>query len=74
MPILRQYCEVSSYHTSRPKLTISFSVVEPEPEPELEPQGAGTFGRSRSWSQYTEVSAPAPGQTKVVNLIIILIE
>jgi hypothetical protein len=32
-------------------------------EPELEPQGAGTFGRSRSWSRYTEVSAlvPAPG-------------
>jgi hypothetical protein len=41
---------------------------------ELEPQGARTFGRSRS--RYTEVSAPAlaPGQTKVVYLIIILIE
>ncbi len=36
-------------------------------EPELEPQGAGTFGRS--W--YTEVSAPDPGKTKVVYLIII---
>ncbi len=46
------------------------SVVEPEP------QGAGTFGRSRSWSRYTEVSAmaPAPGQTKVVYSIIIHIE
>ncbi len=33
------------------------SVVEPEP------QGAETFGRSRSWSQYSEVlaSASAPG-------------
>jgi hypothetical protein len=44
------------------------SVVDPEP------QGAGTFGRT----QYTEVSAPAsapaPGQTQVVNLIIIHIE
>jgi hypothetical protein len=39
------------------------SVVEPEPK------GAGTFGRSRS--RYTEVLAPAPGQTKVVFLIII---
>jgi hypothetical protein len=50
------------------------SVVEPEPE--LEPQGAGTFDRSRSWSRYTRVSAPAqaPGQTKVVYLIIISIE
>jgi hypothetical protein len=27
----------------------------------VEPQGAGPFGRSRSWSRYTEVSAPAPG-------------
>jgi thiamine kinase-like enzyme len=43
-------------------------------EPELEPQGAGTFCRSQSWSRYTEVSAPAPGQTKVVYLIIIRIE
>ncbi len=42
-------------------------------EPELEPQGAGTFGQSqsRSWSRYTEAPAPAPGQTKVVYLIII---
>jgi hypothetical protein len=40
------------------------SVVEPEP------QGAGTF--SRSW--YSEVLAPAPGETKVVYLIIIRIE
>ncbi len=48
------------------------SVVEPEPE--LEPEGARNFGRSRSWSRYTEVSAPAPGQTKVVYLIIISIE
>ncbi len=32
------------------------SVVEPEPK------GARTFGQSR----YTEVSAPAPGQTKLV--------
>jgi hypothetical protein len=43
-------------------------------DPDLEPQGAGTSGRSR----YTEVSAlasaPAPGQTQVVNLIIIHIE
>jgi hypothetical protein len=31
-------------------------------EPELEPQGVETFGRS--W--YTEVSAPALDQTKVV--------
>jgi hypothetical protein len=45
-----------------------------EPEQELEPAGAETFGRSRSWSRYTEVSAPAPGQTKVVYLIIIHIE
>ncbi len=37
------------------------SVVEPEP------QGAGTFGRNR----YNEVSAPAPGQTKLVYQIII---
>jgi hypothetical protein len=43
-------------------------------EPELEPQRARTFGQSRSWSRYTEVSAPAPGQTKVVYLIIIHIE
>jgi hypothetical protein len=35
------------------------SVVEQEPE--LEPQGDGIFGRSRSWSRYSEVSAPAPG-------------
>ncbi len=46
------------------------SVVDPEP------QEAGTFGRT----QYTKVSAPAstpasaPGQTQVVNLIIIHIE
>ncbi len=48
------------------------SVVDPDPE--LGPQGAGTFGWSRS--QFTEVSAsaPAPGQTQVVNLIIIHIE
>ncbi len=38
----------------------------------MEPQGAGTF--SRSWSRYSEVSAPAPGQTKVVYLTIIRIE
>ncbi len=44
------------------------SVVDPDPD--LEPQGAGTFG----WSRYTEVLAPAPGQTQVVNLIIIHIE
>jgi hypothetical protein len=44
------------------------SVVEPEP------QGAGTFGQNRSWSRNTEVSAPAPGQTNVVFLIIIHIE
>jgi hypothetical protein len=37
---------------------------------EPEPAGAETFGRSR----YTEVSAPAPGQTKVVYLVIIHIE
>ncbi len=39
-----------------------------------EPAGAETFGWSRS--RYTEVSAPAPapGQTKVVYLIIIHIE
>jgi hypothetical protein len=42
----------------------SGSVVEPEP------QGAEPFGRS--W--YTEVSAPAPCQTKVVFKIIIHIE
>jgi hypothetical protein len=50
------------------------SVVEPEPE--LEPQGARTFGWSRSWSRYTQVSALtlAPGQTQVVYLIIIHIE
>ncbi len=36
--------------------TLQDSAVEPEP------QGAETFGRSR----YSEVSAPAPGQTKVV--------
>ncbi len=34
-------------------------------EPELEPQGAGTFGQS--WSQYTEVSAPAPGSGSLAN-------
>ncbi len=45
-------------------------VAEPELEPE--PAGAETFGRSRS--RYTEVSAPAPGQTKVVYLIIIHIK
>ncbi len=45
---------------------IAPSVVEPE----LEPQGAEPFGRSR----YTEVSASAPSQTKVVFLIIIHIE
>jgi hypothetical protein len=45
------------------------SVVEPEPE--LEPHEAGTFGRSRSWSQYTEVSAPAPGQPILVYQIIV---
>jgi hypothetical protein len=38
--------------------TVLTSVVELEPGP----PGAETFGRSR----YTEVSAPAPGQTKVV--------
>jgi hypothetical protein len=43
---------------------VTNSVVEPEP------QGAETSGRSR----YTEVSAPAPGQTKVVYEIIIHIE
>jgi hypothetical protein len=32
------------------------------------------FGQSQSWSRYTEVSALAPGQTKVVNVIIIHIE
>jgi hypothetical protein len=50
------------------KLHLLTSVVEPE----LEPQGAGTF--SRSWSHYTEVLAPAPGQAQVVYLIIIHIE
>jgi hypothetical protein len=35
-----------------------FSVVEQEPEP----QGAGTFGRSRSWSRNIKVLAP--GQLK----------
>jgi hypothetical protein len=30
-------------------------------EPELEPQGAETFGGSRSWSRYLQVSALAPG-------------
>ncbi len=38
----------------------------------VEPQGAGAFGRS--WSWYSEVLAPAPGQTKVVYLVIIPIE
>jgi hypothetical protein len=52
------------------KLHLLTSVVEPD----LEPQGAGTFSQSRSWSRYTEVSAPAPGQTKEVYLIIIHIE
>jgi hypothetical protein len=59
----------------------SFAAVLPIPSyasrvAEPEPAGAETFGRSRSWSQYTEVSAPAlaPGQTKVVYLIIIHIE
>ncbi len=35
------------------------SVVEPEPEL----HGARTFGRSLSWSQNGEVSAPAPGSS-----------
>ncbi len=39
---------------------------------EPEPAGAETFGWSRS--RYTEVSAPAPGQIKLVYLIIIHIE
>jgi hypothetical protein len=48
-------------------------MINPSPhgrvaEPEL--AGAKTFGRSR----YTEVSAPAPGQMKVVYLIIIHIK
>ncbi len=44
------------------------------PELEREPTGAETFGRSRSWSRYTKVSAPAPGsgsranQSSVLNL------
>ncbi len=56
--------------------TIIFVSRVAEPEPELEPAGAETFSWSRSWSQYTKVSAPAPapGQTKVVYLIIIHIE
>jgi hypothetical protein len=46
----------------------SFAAVLPMPSYAsrvAEPAGAETFGRSRSWSQYTEVSAPAlaPGQT-----------
>jgi hypothetical protein len=51
-------------------------VAEREPELEPEPAGAESFGRSRSWSRYTEVSAPAPGsgQSKVVYLIIIHIK
>jgi hypothetical protein len=51
-----------------PKTILFFRVAEPEPA------GAETFGRS--WSRYTEVSAPAPapGQTEVVCLIIIHIE
>jgi hypothetical protein len=53
-----------------PERVLASSVVEPEPELEL--QGARSFGRSRSWSRYTEVSAP--GQTKVVYLITIRIE
>ncbi len=42
--------------------TETIRVVERGPEP----QGAETFGRSRSWSRYAEVSVPNPGQTKVV--------
>ncbi len=41
---------------------VYISVVGPEPEL----QGARTFGRSQSWNWYTEVLAPAPGQTKLV--------
>ncbi len=59
---------VVSYSYGLPIHILFISVVEPE----LEPQGAGTFGWSRS--QNTEVSAPAPGQTQVVYLIIIPIE
>jgi hypothetical protein len=40
-------------------IPIEKSVVEPLP------QGAKTFGQNRS--RYIEVSAPAPGQIKVVN-------
>ncbi len=46
-------------HRNKPKkIFFGFArVAEPEPA------GAETFGwsRSRSWSRYTEVSAPAPG-------------
>ncbi len=48
------------------------SVAKPEP------QGAKTFGWSRSWRRYLKfwlwLPVPAPGQTKVVCLIIIHLE
>jgi hypothetical protein len=34
---------------------------------EPDPAGAETFSRSRSWSRYTEVSAPAPGSGSRAN-------
>ncbi len=44
----------------------SFTAISAINSSVVEPQGAGTFGRS--WSRYTEVSAPAPspGQNKLV--------
>jgi hypothetical protein len=41
-------------------------VAEPEPD------GAETFGRIRSWSRYTDVSAPAPGSGSRANLSSVL--